>query len=468
MMEYTKEIQELFIGIMLDDPDSFVRCQSILKPSYFEKDLSKVISYILKYSEKYSALPTREMIVAEKQVKIPKLDNIKESDKKWFLDSVESFCRHKAVEHAVIRGVDLIDKKDYTTLEKMVRDAIIISLHKDLGTDYFKDPRERLLKLQNQNGNLSSGWKEFDKTVYKLGRGELLIFSAVTGGGKSVGLANLSVNFAQQGFNVIYFTFELSEELVAKRIDAMITNTPSLNIYKDLDKVEKDLKNKENIYGKIQIKYLPSGTSTNEIKAYLKEYQIQTGIKPDMIAVDYLDLMSPNNKRLAGDNLFIKDKYVSEELRSLAKEQSLLLATASQLNRGGYDELAPSSANIAGGISKAHTCDVMVNIRLTPQHRERGEVDFQFMKTRNSGGVGSTVTLQFNPDTLKISDKLEEGETNTSPTKYGTTIDKLYRKSEQEKSDTDDQPVFDNTPSGKGMSVKDRLAILKEKAKDRI
>ncbi len=61
--------------------------------------------------------------------------------------------------------------------------------------------------------------------------------------------------------------------------------------------------------------------------------QIKSNQKIDFICVDYLDLLMPVSVKVSPSDLFIKDKYVSEELRNLAKELNVLMVTASQLNR---------------------------------------------------------------------------------------------------------------------------------------
>ena len=108
--------------------------------------------------------------------------------------------------------------------------------------------------------------------------------------------------------------------------------------------------------------------------------------------------------------MFIKDKFVSEELRNLAAERNLLLVTASQLNRSAVEEIEFDHHHIAGGISKIQTADNVVGIFTSNAMRERGRYQIQFMKTRSSSGVGSKVDLKFNPDTLRVEDLDEEDE----------------------------------------------------------
>src|SRR6056300_1494386 len=140
------------------------------------------------------------------------------------------------------------------------------------------------------------------------------------------------------------------------------------------------------------------------------------------MCVDYLDLMSPAGKKISASDLFIKDKYVSEELRNFAIEQNILFVTASQLNRSSVDEVEFDHSHISGGISKINTADNVVGIFTSRAMRERGRAQIQFMKTRSSGGIGSKIDLGFDIDTLRITDLDEDAEVNQAAI---TTADAL-------------------------------------------
>ena len=277
--------------------------------------------------------------------------------------------------------------------------------------------------IKDNNGQVSTGWLNLDKKLYGgFNRGELNIFAGGSGAGKSLFLQNISLSWALAGLNVVYFTLELSKELTAMRIDSMLTGVSSREIFKNIDDIELKVKMAGKKSGLIQIKELPAQSNSNDLRAYLKEFHIQKQIKPDAIIVDYLDLMLPNNKRVSPSDLFIKDKYVSEELRNLAKENRQLLVTASQLNRGSIEEVEFDHSHIAGGISKIQTADNVFGIFTSRGMRERGRYQLQFLKTRSSSGVGSKVDLEFNPDTLRITDAPEDDNYNSAPSTNTTSI----------------------------------------------
>jgi hypothetical protein len=153
---------------------------------------------------------------------------------------------------------------------------------------------------------------------------------------------------------------------------------------------------------------MPSGKTANDIRAYMKEYEIKMGHKIDVLLVDYMDLIMPLSKRISAENLFVKDKYVSEELRNLAVEKNCVFVTAAQLNRGAVEEVEFDHSHISGGLSKIQTADNVFGIFTSRAMRERGRYQIQLMKTRSSSGVGMKIDLEFNIDTLRISDLDEQ------------------------------------------------------------
>jgi replicative DNA helicase len=301
-------------------------------------------------------------------------------------------------------------------VEDLVKRAVQIGLQKDLGTDYFSDPRSRLEAIKDKNGQVSTGWASLDKKLFGgFNRGELNIFAGGSGAGKSLFLANLGVNWALNGLNVLYLTFELSENLVSMRVDSMVTGVTTRDIFKNIDDVEMKVKMIGKKSGAFQVKYMPSGKTPNDIRSFVKEYEIKTNRRVDVLLIDYLDLLMPNGVKVSAENLFIKDKYVSEELRNLAMELNTVFVTASQLNRSAVEEIEFDHSHISGGLSKIQTADNVIGIFTSRAMRERGRYQIQLMKTRSSSGVGSKVDLEFDVDTLRILD-CDQDESSNSPT----------------------------------------------------
>ena len=448
--EYTPDLQKLFLEMMLNDAQNYVRVQNIFNPNNFDRSLKDTADFIKEHSVKHSTLPTYEQIKASTGVELKPIPEMQEGHNDWFLEEFEGFTRRQELERAILQAADLLEQGDYDPVEKIIKDAVQISLTKDMGTDYFEDPRGRLMALRDNNGQVSTGWQVLDKKLFGgMNKGELNIFAGGTGSGKSLFMQNLAVNWITTGFNGVYITLELSEELSAMRIDSMLTNIASSQIFKELDTVEMKVKMTGKKAGSLQLKYLPAQSTVNDIRAYLKELEITKNKKFDFLLVDYLDLIMPVSAKVSPNDLFVKDKYVSEELRNLAKELNCVFVTASQLNRGAVEEIEFDHSHIAGGLSKINTADNVFGIFTSRAMRERGRYQLQLMKTRSSSGVGQKVDLEFDVNSLRIRD-LDEEENKPR----GNILSTLKPQGDEE--------VSKITASVQSSKLKDMLAGLKQ------
>ena len=402
--------------MFLADAQSFVRAQNIFFYRHYDAELREAAKFIHEYSQEYKTLPEVEMVNAKTGSTLSSAADIDPKHFEWFLDEYESFSRHKELESAILKSADMLEKGEYGSVEGMIKEAVQIGLTRDMGIDYFEDPKARLQALKDNNGVMPTGWKNFDKKLFGgFNRGELNIFAGGSGAGKSLFLQNLACNYVEQGMNCVYITLELSENLTAMRMDAMMTDTSTRDIYKDLDTIDLKVKMKAKESGSLRIKYIASGATAIDVRAYIKEFEIQSGKVCDVILIDYLDLLMPINKRVSPSDLFVKDKYVSEELRNLAVDTNAILITASQLNRASVEEIEFDHSHISGGLSKIQTADNVIGIFTSRAMRERGRYQIQFMKTRSSSGVGHKVDLEFNVDTLRITSAEEEEEYQRKP-----------------------------------------------------
>lgn len=412
--DYGLAFQEMILNILTTDTEIFSRCQNILTGAYFEPKLQPVVDYIVEYTRKHPVLPNRIDVKVKTGYQLEEVTGICKEHHTAFLEDIENFCRHKALELAIIEGMKLVQDKKYGKVESLIKDAMMVSLQKDIGTDYFFDPLTRNQQLASNQGTISTGWSEVDNMLFGgFGDGELEIFVAPSGGGKSVALQNLSINFSKRKLNGAYISLELKEELVANRMDSILTGRTKGEIFRNMEDASLDVQIKGKDMGKLYVKRMPETiTTVHDIKAYIKELQIRTGVKLQYLAVDYLDLLA--TPRAEASDVFNKDKFVCEELRALAFELGIVVITASQLNRSAVEEKQYNHSNIAGGISKIYTADNVIGIYTTSLMKENGLMEFQFLKTRNSNGVGRSVKLSYKIDTLAISD-LDEQSTNSTP-----------------------------------------------------
>jgi KaiC/GvpD/RAD55 family RecA-like ATPase len=407
--EYNTDLQRLFLEMMLNDAQSFVRVQNIYNPENFDRSLRAAAEFIREHTDRHKTMPTYDQVRAVTSVVLNPIPDLTEGHYEWFMNEFESFSRRQELERAILKAADLLEKGEFDPVEKLIKDAVQISLTKDLGTDYFSDPAARINKYFNTGGQVSTGWPQMDRILYGgFSRGELNIFAGGSGSGKSLVMMNMALSWLQAGLSGVYITLELSEELCSLRTDAMLSGMGTKEIRKDIDTTTMKVRMVSKKSGQYRVKWLPAQSNINDIRSYLKEVQIQTGIKVDFVMVDYLDLLMPVSVKVNPNDQFIKDKYVAEELRNLAKELNVLLVTASQLNRSAVEEIEFDHSHIAGGISKINTADNVFGIFTSRAMKERGKYQIQCMKSRSSTGVGHKIDLEYNIETMRITDPGEQ------------------------------------------------------------
>lgn len=420
--------QMLLVEYLLSSSDVFSTCVGIIKPEYFDPKIRKLVNFVVDYHERYNAIPNAEIIKVEVGFDVNKHD-ITYDMVNYCTAEVEQFCKRSAVINALRDCIPLVgneesgvDDGNYGKIEQLIRDAMQVSLDYDLGIDYFHAPLERLEKMAVESSILPTGLIDFDDA---LGGGpartEIVMFSANSGVGKSVTMNNFCLRHTRRGLNTLYISLEMGEDKVGQRSDIMISGIPSNPRHEWVERIGEIARSVEEfkvtpdpitgtLPGTFTIKRMGVGTTANEIRAYLKKYQMKHGYLPDVIALDYLDLMEPNG-RVRYTNISDKDKATTEQLREIGFETNALIYTASQQTRGAIDQSTDelNQSVIAGGITKVNTVDVYISISATPLMKAQGQIAFTFLKSRSSSATGSTIHMTFDAVRLWIDNGLDAG-----------------------------------------------------------
>lgn len=357
-------------------------------------------------------------------------------EEEYTSEELESFCKQSAMVDAITDSYKLIQDSEFGEVYKKVSDALNVSLKKDLGLDMFTDPEDTLTELLEETENISTGIRLLDEyTGGGPGRKQLGILSANSGGGKSVALSNLANNYVLQGYDVAYVSLELPKEMIFLR-QAYIMTSFSHRVWKSkIPEIASKIKEFGNLgVGNFRITRMPIGSTANTIRAYLKHYEIQYGKAPDVLIVDYLDLMSPiggtKNKSLSE-----QDREKSQEMYEILHTYDMLGWSASQQNRDALKTDNPDQSIIAGGISKVDICDYWISIFMNSDMRLEGSMMIYMLKTRYSDGHGKQGCLAFDDGSLKISD-LE------NPDKEEDLVRRIEKK-KLEKNNTKEKELID-------------------------
>lgn len=405
------EKQRLLVSCIASNRDLLALCTGIIKPSYFDPSLKKTVRFIQEYFSKYKDIPKLATIRAEGGVVLEDVGKIERADIAYVAHEIEEFCQNRAVTEAIIAGPELLDKGDFGKILQSLKEAISVGLAQDIGMNYFEDPEARLLKTLDPSNKYSTGYPDLDTKIGGgVARQELLLLLANSGGGKSMTMLNVAKNLLAQGLNGIYISLEMGEDVVSRRLDSMISRIGQDNLLREINKVAILVEKAAGSMGKFFIKRLPENrTNINTIRSYLQQLEQSTGFKPDFIVIDYIDIMG-STQTVSLDNVFTKDKFVTEEVRSLGYDFNSIMISAAQLNRGSVDAEKLSHAHISGGISKIFTADYVVAVKQDDLMKAAGEIWFEILKSRNSAGVGSRVLLGWDPVSLNILSIQKKGE----------------------------------------------------------
>lgn len=400
--------QRLYLSALLGNPGLFARVQHLVKPSYFDGSLQAAVTFMKGFYTEHRGVPSTPVFQAATKLKL-EAQPLPDPDQRFVAEQIASFCQIRAITEAVLRAPAHMEKGTYGQMVNEIKLATQVQLHIDLGIEYFHEPHKRLDKMEEQAAAISTGWDSVDELIEGVRRQELVQFVANSGIGKSVVMLNMGRNLLRNGLNGVYITLEMRDDLVAQRLDSIISRISSREIRFNKLKVGEDIElARENGHGRFFIRRMRENTTTaDHIISYLRELEAVHGFRPDFVIVDYLDLMgSVTNYK--GENMFTKDKLVAEEVRAIGFDFDCLMISASQLGRGAIEATRKGDSigqdHIQGGISKVNTADLIIAIVQDEAMKAAGEYVFQFLKARNSGATHRTVTMGWDEVGLRVED----------------------------------------------------------------
>lgn len=401
--------QKLTIETLLSSKDVFSRCIGIIKPEYFDPEYRPSVQFISEYFEKYHNIPSSKALNA----KFPEMDyeyreHIPVSEEQSTCDDIELFCKQQALYAAIEESIPKAlskDTKSFESILQSIQAALEVSLERDVGVDMFENPEERMRRLVDSQIYEPTGINGIDEPLGGgLARKQFTLFSANSGGGKSIMMANIGANYAKRGYRVLLLSLELSEDMIFLRNTAIMTGVKAMDWKDNIPNIAQKLNEQSTNGGSFLIKRIPNGSSANDIRGYLKHYELTFKAKPDVIIVDYLDLLSPNGGVGKSMGVSEQDKLKSEQLAEVAYVYNAIMISASQQNREAIRMASPDQGVIAGGITKVNTVDNYISIFMDPAMRVQGDMIIYFLKTRSSSAVGTSKQLKFNADNLQITD----------------------------------------------------------------
>lgn len=416
---FGKHFQESMVQLMLEDRSYCDQITEVLNISFFELSYLQVfVSKLISYREKYKVHPTYKAMITilrtdlesenealQLQVKdfFSRIHTAEISDKEFIKDTSLDFCRKQKLKEALMQTIDLMQSSSFDEISKVINTALTLGTGNEAGYEYLVDFEERyMLKARNPQ---STGWQEIDGITHGgLGRSELGVVVAPTGAGKSMVLTCLGAKAVLEGKTVVHYTFELSDKVIGRRYDSCITNIAlgDLNAFKE--QVYEEISQLE---GSLIIKEYPTkSASTQTLRNHLEKMK-KRGSVPDMIIVDYADLLRPvsitREKRHDLENIY-------EELRGIAQEFECPMWTASQTNRSGLNAEVVTMEAISEAFNKCFVADFICSVSRTAQDKVNNTGRMFVAKNRN-GPDGIVYPLMIDWSKVKMQVLPESSET---------------------------------------------------------
>lgn len=391
--KFGKNFQENLCHLMLQDRTFCDQISEVLDTEFLQYEHLRVFtSMLLDYRSKYRQHPSYEIMATnitsglgsyteglQKQLRqfYAKVINNHDIDGSDFIkEHAIDFCRKQVLKKAMLQSVKLLKSSSFEEIQTLIQDAMKLGTNVDFGHDYHMDIDDRF-RLKSRDP-ITTGWQRIDEICQGgLGKSELGVAIAPTGAGKSMLMVHLGTKALMEGKTVIYYTLELADTIVGQRFDCCLTGV----------KLNDHLRNKFNIVEKVKdvkghliIKEYPTkSASTQTITSHIERLK-KRGISPDMIIVDYADLLRPvksyGEKRHDLESIY-------EELRSIAQSNKCPVWTCSQTNRGGLNAEVITMESISEAFNKCFVADFIFSLSRTAQDKQANTGRFFIAKNRN-------------------------------------------------------------------------------------
>ena len=440
--KFGKNFQEKLVQCMFYDRSFYDQMSDIFDIYFLElKYLRLFYSRLAGYRSTYEKHPSVDIMtsviktelddeteVVKKQVRDYfariAVTNVVE-DSEYVKATALDFCKKQKLKEAIMKSVGLLKTSSFDEIKEVIDSAMKLGLDNNHGYDYLLDFEERFM-LKSRNP-MTTGWKTIDDiTKGGLGRGELGVVIAPTGAGKSMALVHLGAQAVKAGKNVVYYTLELLDTVVASRFDSCITGIRLQDLTTLKDEVYDEVKDLE---GRLIIKEYPTkSANVNKLKQHLEKLRF-TGFEPDLICVDYGDLLSPissyKEKRIELETIY-------EDLRGMAQEFECPVWTASQTNRSGLNAEVVTMESISEAFNKCFVADFIFTLSrtITDKNNNSGRI---FVAKNRNGPDGIVYPIFMDTSNIKIDVLSPTGETadeinQNAAKKQQETLREKYKK----------------------------------------
>jgi KaiC/GvpD/RAD55 family RecA-like ATPase len=318
--------------------------------------------------------------------------------------TLTEFLQRRMTHMALEEGLDLLADPEGLSRLSSVRDMLDNAVRLGIATgevySYFKKVTERKGKIRHNLVPTGISQKlDVEALGGGAGSGELLILIGPPGRGKTQALCNIAAHGVSRGVNTLYVVLQDESDVrIARRIDQILLGWPESKIVRQPDEFLKRVAKLHKNSGELVIKdFVQQSVSVYDVRSAV-EMMTDTGHKPGLVLIDYLDTMVSHTKDSDQNVVFGK---IGHELRRLGRERGFPVWTASQGNRESMDVDNVRLSHIAGAIAKTRAADFVAGMSQKPSERDEGYMRLEVLKTRMSHKHHSIVVFS-DEGTMKL------------------------------------------------------------------
>ena len=433
--QYGKPFQIKVLSSLLTHKGFLTNIHDIISEEYWDNQAHKwVIKQILKYYDKYHTTPSMEVLKVELQkienevLQISVKEQLKEAykasdeDLKYVEEEFSNFCKNQQLRKALLNSVDLLKGGDFESIRELINNAIKAGQDKNIGHEYNKDVESRY--REDHRITISTPWEKINTLLQGgLGNGDFGLIFGNPGGGKSWSLVALGGFAVKLGYNVLHYTLELGEDYIGKRYDAFFTKVPVNKVNSFRDKIDEIV---PQLPGQLIIKEFPTGRATvSTIESHINKCS-GMGIKPDMVIIDYVDLLSSRRKNRERKDE-IDDIYTST--KGLARQLDIPIWSVSQVNRAGAQDKIIEGDKAAGSYDKMMISDFAMSLSRKKEDKVNNTGRFHIMKNRyGMDGLTFSVNADTSTGHFEVYDYKDNEDTenlipSSKSNKFDTDVD---------------------------------------------
>lgn len=384
---------------ILESKDNTIVEENFLTADYFV-GYEKEFNFIQEHIKKYGNVPDKATFLSN----FPEFEivEVTESDK-YLVDAIREEYLYQQSVPVLEKFAELLKTDSNQATNYLASNIASLQPSYGLGgTDIVANAKKRFEHFLDRKNNpkewcFESGFAELDDLVDGIAREEeLFVILARTNQGKSWILEKMCAHVWGLGFNVGYFSPEMSENSIGFRFDTLTSHYANKGLTKgsaDIDEEEyskyiDELQSKQNRFVVATPSDFNNCLTVTKLKNWVRQYQL------DLVAIDGITYISDERSK-KNDNKSTSLTNICEDLMSLSVELKIPVLIVVQANRtgviNGEDDGTPELDSIRDSDGISFNASKVIAIR-----QKKDNILEIGIKKNRTGAVGGKLNYTWN------------------------------------------------------------------------